>query len=50
MTDYEKTEEEQDEEFELIITVIVVVAALFLGYKNRTKLSKKIKELVAGLK
>lgn len=50
MTDHEKTEEEQDEEFELIITVIVIVAALFLGYKNRSKISKKIKELTAGLK
>ena len=50
MTNSEKTEEEQDEEFELIITVIVVLAALFLGYKNRSKLSKKIKDLMAGLK
>ena len=46
----EKTEAEQDEEFEIIITIVVILAALFLGYKNRTKVSKKIKELLAGFK
>jgi hypothetical protein len=41
---------EQDEEFEIIITVIVIIAALFLGYKNRSQISKKIKELTESLK
>jgi hypothetical protein len=50
MSAEEQSEQEKDEEFELIITIVVIVAALFLGYKNRAKLSKKIKELVDGLK
>lgn len=43
-------DKKNDEEFELIITVVVILAALFLGYKNREKISAKIKELVSGLK
>ena len=45
-----KTEIEQDEEFELIITVVVILAAVFLGYRNRDKIKQKIKELVDGFK
>jgi len=46
----EKTEAEQDEEFELVVTIIVIVAALFFGYKNRNKISQKIKTILESLK
>ena len=46
----EKTEAERDEEFEIIITIVVIIAALFLGYKNRSQISRKIKELTESLK
>jgi hypothetical protein len=45
-----KTEEEQDEDFDTYVTIIVILAAMFLGYKNKAKIRKKITDLLASFK
>jgi hypothetical protein len=46
----ETTPESQEEDFEMVLLAIMVIASLLLGFKNRTKIKKWFDDLIGKIK
>jgi hypothetical protein len=50
MTDEGSPTEPQEDEFELLLLAIMIIASFLLGYKNRTKIKKWFDDLIGKIK